>query len=347
MKLSLLLITIASLNATPLTHKLALKSVEFAAPERSVPFTGFYRLKKQSALFLKDLGAKYINEEEAGFSGFYLPFSQVRQNSGKTFGKWREILKEPKNTKLLELFEANLASSNLSELFSFPKEVHFLKNAKRKTVILFVDYNIPLTMQIREILNFSLRGFNVLAVDFYEYNKGQTFVSWDMCKKIADNAYGYCSGEIVLYGKSFGSAAATYLARKHDPATLILDRPFTCMNEAVGSFLLDSFIKSHYSYPTKKLITSLSRDPMIISSTESGIFKDHADKLLKAYIGSQKNRDKDMIKAKCFISTWGGHYSSLLNKGRSSWFSYEEAQHKLNKYLNSLDNDRLSKTSDL
>ncbi len=339
MKLSLLLITVASLYATPLTHKIALKSIEFASPERSVPFTGFYRLKKQSALFLKDLGVKYITEEENGFSGLYLTSSSVRQNSGKTFGKWREVLKDPKNTKLLELFEANLASSNLSELFSFPKEVHFLKDAKKKTVILFVDYNIPLTMQIREILNFSLRGFNVLAVDFYDYNNGETFVSWDKCQKIADSAYNYCSGEIIFYGKSFGSAAATYLAKKHDSCPLILDRPFTCMNEAIGSFLLDSFIKSHYSYPTKDLITSLRRDPLIISSSKSGMFKDHADKLLNAYMASQKSRDRDEIKAKCFISTYGGHYSSLLNKGESSWFSYEEAQRKLNNYIFSLESD--------
>ncbi len=341
MKLSLILITVTSLYATPLTHKIALKTIEFAPPERSVPFTGFYRLKKQSSLFFKDLGAKYITEEESGFSGLYLASNSVRQNSGKTFGKWREILKDPRNTKLIELFEANLASSNLAGLFSFPKQVHFLKDAKKKTVILFVDYTIPLTMQVREILNFSLRGFNVLAVDFFDYNNGETFVSWDRCQKIADCAFKYCSGSIIVYGKSFGSAAATYLAKKHPSCPLILDRPFTCMNEAIGSFLLDSFIKSHYSYPTKDLICGLTKDPLIISSIKSGMFKDHADKLLNAYISAQKKREQDVQKEKCFISTWGGHYSSLLNKGESSWFSYEEAQRKVNNYIFSLENTDL------
>jgi hypothetical protein len=333
MKIIFFLSFIINLYTIPITHMIALNSIEFATPKESVPFTGFFRMKKQSDFFFKDLGAKFIEEKEAGFNGIYLSFDAVRINSGKTFGKWREVLKKPKNTKLLSLFEANLASSNLSELFSFPRDVHFLKNAKSKTVLIFLDYTIPLTMQIREILNFSLRGYNVLAVDFYHYHKGKSFISWDDCKKVADLAYKYSKGTVIVYGKSFGSAPATYLASIHENTPLIIDRPFTCMKEVVGSFFLENFINLHYSYPTEKLIHGVKAAPLIISSSESGIFKDHAEKLLKAYISFQKKEDVDKIKDKCFISTRGGHYSSLLNKGVSSWFSYEQAQQKLNKYL--------------
>ena len=334
MRFLLLFILTANLHCIPLGHTLALKTTSFANPKEAIPFTGYYRLKKQSEFFFRDLGATFIEEKEEGFKGIYLSFDAVRSNSGKTFGKWREILKKPKSTKLLQLFEANLASANLGELFSFPREVHFLKNAKNKTVIVFLDYTIPVTMQIREILNFSLRGYNVLAIDFYHYNKGKNFIPWNDCISVANLAYKYPSGEILLYGKSFGSAPATYLASKHKTGALILDRPFTCMNEALGSYLLDRFIRLHYSYPTDKLIKKAQTRPLIISADNS-FFKDHAEKLLKAYINSQKNEDSATIRAKCFISTRGGHYSSLLNKGDSSWFSYEEAQRKLNKYLSS------------
>jgi hypothetical protein len=190
-------------------------------------------------------------------------------------------------------------------------------------------------MQIREILNFSLRGYNVLAIDFYHYSEGKHFIPWDKCKKIADMAFKYPKGNIILYGKSFGSAAASYLASKHDKIPLIIDRPFTSMKEVIGSFFLDNFINLHYSYPTEKLIHGITARPLIISSSENTIFKDHAEKILKAYISFQKNEPSDKIAEKCFISTKGGHYSSFLNKGMSSWFSYQEAQRKLNKYLTS------------
>jgi|GEM_PF-2915141 len=345
MRLTLFLIAITSLFSTPTSHKIALKAIAFASPERSIPFTGFFRIKKQSAQFLKDLGAISIDEERFGFSGIFLSSSSVKKNSGKVFGKWREILKDPKNTKLLELFEANLASSSLPGLFSFPRDVHFLNETKNKTVILFVDYTLPLSMQIREILNFALRGYTILAVDFYPYSEGKNPISWDKCKKIAHRAYSYCSGNILLYGKSFGSAPASYLAKKHPSCPLILDRPFTSMNEVVNSIFLEGFIQSHYSYPTKKFIPSLQRDPLIIASTHNTPFKDHAERLLQLYITSQKNQDPDRIKSKCFISTQGGHYSSLMNKGVGSWFSYEQAQRKLNNYLLSLDNDSSFKAS--
>jgi len=333
MKLLLLSIISVQLFAAPIMHKLALNTVEFASPEESIPFTGFYRLKKQSEFFFKDLGAEFVSDE-SGLQGFYLPFTAVKKNSGKVFGKWREQLKDPKNTKLLSLFEANLSGSNLSSLFSFPGEVHFLKDAKKKVVLIFLDFSIPLTMQIREILNFSLRGYNVFAVDFYHYEEGKRFIPWDLCKSIADSAYQRLRGEVILYGKSFGSAPAAYLATKHD-CDLILDRPFTCMNEALGSVLLENFISMHYSYPTKNLIAAVKRAPLIISCTGSMKFKDHADNLMNAYINSHKKISRDTILSRCFISTRGGHYSSLLNKGMSSWFSYQEAQNKLNKYLSS------------
>ena len=332
----LLLFTVLFVKAfsIPFAHKIALQSTSFAAPEEKVPFTGFYRMKKQSELFFKDLGAEFTRENSS-FKGFYLSFQAVRSNSGKTFGKWHEILRQPKNSKLLELFEANLASSKINELFSFPQEVHFLKNAKNKTVLIFLDFSLPLAMQVRDILNFSLRGYNVLAVDFYHYSEGKNFISWEECKKVADSAYNSLSGEIILYGKSFGSAPAAYLAAKHTNSQLILDRPFTCMNEALGSFLLDNFINLHYSYPTNELITKVTKHPLIISSSGSNVFRSHAVKLMNTYIASQKNMSRDKILSKCFIASKGGHYSSLLNKGVSSWFSYGEAQRKLNQYLTS------------
>lgn len=320
-----------SLYSMPLTHKIALSNVSFATPDTKVPFTGFYRLKKQSELFFNDLGARFIKEKD--FQGFYLSFNSVKANSGQVFGKWHEALRKPKNGKLLDLFEANLASTKLTELFSFPREVQYIKDAKQKTVIIFLDFKIPVTMQIREILNFSLRGYNVLAVDFYHYSEGKNFLSWEKCKQVADAAYRFCRKEVIVYGKSFGSAPAAYLASEHSGIKCILDRPFTCMTEALGSYLLDNFISMHYSYPTNELIRTLTQDPLLITVSDSKIFKDHASKLIEAYIASQKNQSRDMILSKCFISSRGGHYSSLFNNGVSSWFSYEDAQRKLNEYL--------------
>lgn len=340
MRFFVLLLTSIHLIGTPLSHKLALNVIEFAKPKQSIPFTGFYRIDKQCRLFFKDLGAEFV-DASAGFDGFYLSANSVKFNSGKTFGKWREILRAPKNTKLIEIFEANLASSNLRELFSFPNEAHFLKNAKEKTVILFLDYAIPSAMQAREILNFSLRGYNVLVVDFYRKEEGKYFPTWSECQEIADRAYHFCSGDKMVYGKSFGSAAAAYLAAKHTSVPIILDRPFISMSSVAESYLLEGFISEHYSYPVIDLVQRIKQPLLIISAESNTTFKGHAKAILERYMASQKTTDHDTLLLKCFISTRGGHYSSLLNKGESSWFSYEDAQRGLNRYLLNVENKLL------
>jgi hypothetical protein len=337
MKFFALLLTSIHLIGTPLSHKLALNVVEFAKPKEALPFTGFYRIDKQCKLFFKDLGAEFI-DQTAGFEGFYLSAQSVKFNSGKAFGKWRDLLRAPKNTKLIEIFEANLACSSLRELFSFPSQVRFTRAAKDKTVILFLDYSVPAAMQIREVLNFSLRGYNVLVVDFYRKEAGKYFPAWSACKEIADNAFHFTSGNVILYGKSFGSAAAAYLAAKHSRCPVILDRPFKSMSEVAESYLLEGFIDEHYAYPVAQLVERFTQHPLIISAESSGVFKGHAKEILERYITSHKTSTRDTLLLKCFISTRGGHYSSLLNKGESSWFSYEDAQRGLNRYLLSIEN---------
>ena len=203
-------------------------------------------------------------------------------------------------------------------------------------MLLFLDYTIPATMQIREILNFSLRGFSVLVVDFHQYKNGNNFPPWNECKQLSKTAYNYISENVILYGKSFGSAPATFLATKYPYAQLILDRPFTCMKEVVGSFFFDSFIATHYSYPTNSLITQLKRHPLIISSSENTTFKNHAEHLMNLYIKSRHTENSTEIYKQNFIQTKGGHYSTLLNNGKNSWFSYNEAQRKLNKFFNKI-----------
>ncbi|MCH9616744.1 MAG: hypothetical protein SP4CHLAM5_02430 [Chlamydiia bacterium] len=337
MKFFALLLTSVHLIGTPLSHKLALNVIEFAKPKESIPFTGFYRIDKQCRLLFKDLGAEFI-DKAAGFEGFYLSAKQVKLNSGKTFGKWRDLLRAPKNTKLIEIFEANLASSSLRDFFSFPNQVRPTRGAKEKTVILFLDYTLPCAMQVREILNFSLRGYNVLVVDFYRKEAGKYFPTWDACKDMADSAYHYLCGDIILYGKSFGSAPAAYLAVKHSQCPVILDRPFKSMSAVAESYLLEGFIDEHYAYPVAQLVQRLAQNPLIISAEGSDTFQGHAREILERYIASHKTSTRDTLLLKCFISTRGGHYSSLLNKGESSWFSYEDAQRGLNRYLLNIEN---------
>ena len=137
MRFLLLTLLIFRVYAIPFSHEFVLSKIEFAKPNRKVPFTGFYRLNKQTKEFFYDLGATFLDKNEHGFSGMYLSRTSVRKNSGKTFGKWKQILKNPKNTKLLELFEGNLSSNNLRELFSFPGEVIFRKMQKIKLCYYF------------------------------------------------------------------------------------------------------------------------------------------------------------------------------------------------------------------
>ncbi|MCH9811953.1 hypothetical protein K0U07_04215 [bacterium] len=335
MKYFALLLATISLHGLPLSHKVAQNGIAFAEPKREIPFTGFYRIEKQCKLFFKDLGAETLDKTH-GFSGFYLSSASVKYNSGKVFGKWREQLRHAKNTKLIEIFEANLASHSLSSLFSFPAEVKYLREAKEKTVLIFLDYTLPAAMQAREILNFSLRGYNVLVVDFFEEEGGSYFPPWERCKEIAESAYDSLSGEILLYGKSFGAAAAAYLAYEHPPSPLILDRPFSSMEAVAGSFLFSGIIDRHYSYPVQELVEKIKNPPFILSADGEATFANHAKHIFDAYRYSHKIQSHDTLCDKCLISVPGGHYSSFFSKGKCSWFSYGEAQRKLNQYL--LDN---------
>lgn len=336
MRLLLFTVLFIRLYSVPFSHECILKKVDFASPKKEIPFTGYFRIVKQTKRFFHDLGAQYYTRERDGFNGMYISYDSVRNNSGKVFGKWKQILKEPKNNKLLDVFEGNLASNNLRELFCLPIEVTIQRSALNKTAIIFLDYTVPITMQMREILNFSLRGYNVLVVDYYECHKGKFFPSWEECKKIATNACYHIRKADVIYGKSFGAAPATYLASKIKNAKLILDRPFTEM-KAIAPRIISSLIKSHYSYPTCKLIKSITKHPLIISSVEDDIFKNHAIKLFEIYISAKGLKKSNLLKESNFIHTRGGHYNFLLNKGKNSWFSYNNAQLKLNKFLSSDD----------
>ena len=333
MRILLLSLLFFRVYAISISQQLAVKNLVFAKPQKEIPFTGFFRLKKQTKEFFHDLGAKYLDKENYGFSGIYIDKNAIFANSGKVFGKWKQLLKEPKNTKLLHLLEANLSSTNLRELFSFPKEVTFQKNVKNKTVLIFLDFTIPLTMQVREILNFSLRGFSILAVDFHNLETNNLLPCWEKCKKIADLSFQLVSNDTIIYGKSFGSALATYLASKHRHTSLILDRPFLSMKEVAQSIFFDQVIQDSYCFPTNKLIEKLHSHPLIITSSENQIFKNHGEKLLDIYLHSHNLKNFPLLKEKYWIHTKGGHYNAFLNNGKNSWFSYNGPQRKLNQFL--------------
>ena len=161
------------------------------------------------------------------------------------------------------------------------------------------------------VQKFVERSYDVLVMDYRGYGKSTGSLVEDSMYSDAQLFYdyllkNYSEDEIVVYGRSLGTAFATYVAAKNHPKELILEAPFYSLEEVAGNrfriFPVSWFLKFHF--PTNKYIQEVACPIVIFHGTDDTMVShDNSVKLSKLIEPEQLQ----------LISIPGGNHNDLVN----------------------------------
>jgi len=107
-------------------------------------------------------------------------------------------------------------------------------------VILFCHGNGGnLSTRQDKLVNLAKMGYSVLIFDYSGYGQSRGVPNEEMCYANAEMFYkyllrhGYSSTNIIPYGESLGSAVASYVARKYNLPSVIIESGITCVKDIV------------------------------------------------------------------------------------------------------------------
>lgn len=312
---------------------------------QSLSQIGLERIKLQSSQLLTDLGGKTFSIN--GTDAIYLDPNLSRKQHFNTYAKWKTILKQPKQSKLAEATGVNFDGDSLTTLFSLPKNVRQLHKIKKspKALLYFPAYDHPSELDIRSIFTFLMRGFHVLVVNYREDANNSPIPDWKVTCQDAECAMNWILDELrisaydtLIYGKSFGSAPAIYVASKHKGTNVILDEPFSRLSEAcaytnvlpiqnVFNPLYRSFIEHYYRFPNEDWIRKVSGEILIIRSMGESQIGSQTDKLLEALVRGKSEQEAKEFRLKHLLKV---HSSVGV---RDSWHSDENAQERITSFI--------------
>lgn len=341
------------------TRATALTWIHPATSPTLLSLTGYNRLKDMGRDFLKDLGGESVqitSFEGATVDGMYFNPEIFRKNETRVFKKWKQLLNEPKNFKLSQIFEINTNSNSLPGLFSFPREMKTMLAAKKRPVgvLCLPASGLVYELDPKYILTFLLRGFHVLAINYRGVIPGDGVPNWKGTSLDAKNATLWLHRhikapfeDIMVCGKSLGSGPAVYAAVECQGITLILDRAFSRMSSVcdyslprIIKYLFTPFAKSlvekYYRYPNEDWIQKVIGRILIIEAKEDKYMAGQAEKLFLALCKDKTEEEKKALKDSIWIQVAGGHYGQYWGDPNPSWYSDEKSQSKLDQFFQDL-----------
>ncbi|NUM55950.1 MAG: alpha/beta hydrolase [Candidatus Hydrogenedentes bacterium] len=172
-----------------------------------------------------------------------------------------------------------------------------------------VGSHLDVTRLFREM------NFSVLIFDYGSYGESTGSPSEERVYADAKAMWDYLTKQrslppdsIIIWGQSFGGAAACDLASKVRPAALVLESTFTSMADAAFSnfpyFPADWFLRSHFRCIDK--IGKVQSPVLIIHSIDDTQYPIAHGKALYARAPEPKH----------FIETRGDHYDTVPPKSR-------------------------------
>ena len=121
-------------------------------------------------------------------------------------------------------------------------------------------------------------GYDMLTIDYRTYGKSTDPLSMEGIYKDADAGWQYLNerygpDKIVLYGSSLGTGIATYLARNHSPKKLILQAPYTSIEDIARERFpwLPIGLLLEYPFPSVDNLKGLPSEVLILHGTEDRI----------------------------------------------------------------------------
>lgn len=173
-----------------------------------------------------------------------------------------------------------------------------IKQPESKGVIIYFHGNSGNVSHLIHVANmFSRNGYESILIDYRTYGKSTGELSESALYEDAQLFYDYAKNRydeknILVYGRSFGTSIATYLASMNKPKKLILESPFYSavdLGQHRFPFLAVSLL-SNFRFPTHKYIKDVEGEIYIFHGKEDFVVPyDSSKRLFKAIPGTNKH----------------------------------------------------------
>ncbi len=188
--------------------------------------------------------------------------------------------------------------------------LHF-KQEKPRGIIVYYHGNAGDLSKWGQITSYFLQfNYEVLVMDYRGYGKSTGKLSEEALYKDAQLVYDKArellpDRKIIVYGRSIGTAIASKIASKNDPATLILETPFYDFRKLVkqkAPYVPQALLK--YDFPTAHFADDVKCKVLIIHGTDDGIVPFESGLELYKVLPE---------KTRSFVKVEGGKHNDLIN----------------------------------
>ena len=187
--------------------------------------------------------------------------------------------------------------------------LHFTQNASKGLIVYFHGNAGNLARWGEVVYPFVESGFEVFIIDYRGYGKSPGKRTQEKLLSDAELVYSYAlqlasEDDIILFGRSLGSAFASYLAGKHQPAKLILETPFYSLKDVADGIMP--------IYPTSLLLKYNYKNYESLQNCQVPIYIFHGtDDEVVDYSSGQKLFESLDDKSVEFFTIEGGHHNDL------------------------------------
>ena len=172
----------------------------------------------------------------------------------------------------------------------------FPANPKKGLILYFHGNQGNLQRWGKYAIDFTQLGYDFFAIDYPGYGKTQGKPSEEALYESANAAYQwaiehYDPDQIVLYGRSLGSAPASYLSSKFHARMLILETPFYNFEDLYDKHLILSWypIEPQDRFPVNEFINHSKHPVYIFHGTKDGIVPFSSAIRLRNLLSSKEN----------------------------------------------------------
>lgn len=187
--------------------------------------------------------------------------------------------------------------------------LHFTQEESKGLIVYFHGNAGNLDRWGEVVYPFVEMGFEVFIIDYRGYGKSSGTKSQKALLSDADMVYKYAKhlapeNEIILFGRSLGSAFASYVAGKNDPSMVILETPFSSLRDAAKDFIP--------IYPTNYLLRYNFKNYEYLETCEVPIYIFHGTEDEVVDFDSGQQLFKSLVgKSAEFFVIEGGHHNDL------------------------------------
>ena len=188
--------------------------------------------------------------------------------------------------------ELNLTTTDGAKL----NAVH-IKQDSAKGVILYFHGNSGNISHLIHVANlFSRKGYESILVDYRTFGKSTGEMSEQALYDDAQLFYNYAKEQyaedkIIVYGRSFGTGVATWLASENNPEKMVLESPFysaVALGKHRFPFLPIDWL-SNFRFPSNEFVQKVECPIYIFHGKEDGVIPFvSAEKLYEAIPGKNK-----------------------------------------------------------